>query len=55
LEELQKIRAELAEGLRRANSELIAGSQPRLSAFERARRRAMLQRIDADIKRLSAL
>jgi hypothetical protein len=55
LDELRKIRGELAEGLQRADEELMAGLQPSLSAFERAGRRAMLQRLDADIKRLSAL
>ena len=52
LDELQKIRAELADSLKRADSELLAGKKPMLSRYDRGRRTALLKRVDADIERL---
>ncbi len=52
LEDLRKIRTELAESLHRADTDLLAGKKPMLSIYDRAERTALLQRIDADIRKL---
>ena len=52
LEELRKIRGDLAESLHRAERDSLARRKPMLSKYDRAERIALLQRIDANIKLL---
>lgn len=52
LEELRKVRADLAESLHRAEQDALAGKKPLLSKYDRAERTALLQRIEANIKLL---
>lgn len=54
LDELRKMRVEVAESLRRAEADALAGKKPMLSPFDRSERQALLQRLDAQIGRLDA-